>query len=833
MKRIIAVTVALIFTSQVFAQNYSSLHNLVIKFYGYQRAGLKDGRSYNLNNMEEHKGDNYNGSPLDGGWYDAGDYIKFGMPLSYTVYCLLKGYDIWPSSYEDNYSMSYGSADGIPDILNEVKFATDYLMKAVINENTVILDVGNGGDEHDTWGVKYGSGRSGGQIHTCSGADIPATYSACLALMSTLYRKHSESYADSCLEKAKTAFSFAKKKYDAGQHFCNPQPGDFYSYKDDQGNEQKNINERIAACGVELYRASDDSDPNMNTYETWARKSIVSMSTNMGYSFIGPLASFEVWRQGLGGSGALSTNIGFITSKIHTSGSFKDVYQNSGWGTARDVPTAAMEFGMAYVTTSDQNARDIYLNHAKNHIKWVTGDVSYNNYNGGKASFVIGHGSNYPTSVHYRPTYSGPRGGVVSGPGPDGAWYDGHENYQYTEVALDYNAGIAGAVAFLKAVSSASLVTNDFTVTPSTDLDLSTGKATIKAGFSKSVSWKITILGGCGTKTLSGNGSSINAEWDGSADEGYFLGGEEVIMRLELDENIPAIDIVKIKAKTIRIEKAKKIPQKDGDVVVDDFEDSDTINVLGGNWITFSTSTSTAHRTIKGFANEENSRAIKVTHSVVSDGPSLNSGIKATFNSEGTPVSLGSPKSIYFDLKASHPCNVRVELEQQNILDTAYYGAVIPVTTAMNSYRLEISDFFQPDWKTADVPLDLNNIVALRFTVYDSVGMLRNLFLDNVAIEDLTVSGTRVSSKPVSQSFRPLISSNVLTYNWVPNITEGAVKVSIFNIAGRRVISQSLNPVSGKPVSVSLHGLPKGIYTAIHTADGKMIGKNLKLTVCE
>ncbi|NLW30043.1 MAG: hypothetical protein GXY77_01140, partial [Fibrobacter sp.] len=351
MKRIIAVTVALIFTSQVFAQNYSSLHNLVIKFYGYQRAGLKDGISYNLNNMEEHKGDNYNGSPLDGGWYDAGDYIKFGMPLSYTVYCLLKGYDIWPSSYEDNYSMSYGSADGIPDILNEVKFATDYLMKAVINENTVILDVGNGGDEHDTWGVKYGSGRSGGQIHTCSGADIPATYSACLALMSTLYRKHSESYADSCLEKAKTAFRFAKKKYDAGQHFCNPQ-GSFYSYKDDQGNEQKNINERIAACGVELYRASDDSDPNMNTYEAWARKSVVALSTNMGYSFIGPLASFEVWRQGLGTSGALSTNIGFITSKIHTSGSFKDVYQNSGWGTARDVPTAAMEFGMAYVTTS-------------------------------------------------------------------------------------------------------------------------------------------------------------------------------------------------------------------------------------------------------------------------------------------------------------------------------------------------------------------------------------------------------------------------------------------------------------------------------------------------
>ena len=63
------------------------------------------------------------------------------MPLGYTVYCLLKGYDVFPSAYSDNYSWDYGAKDGIPDILNEVKYATDYINKAVISKDQIVLDV--------------------------------------------------------------------------------------------------------------------------------------------------------------------------------------------------------------------------------------------------------------------------------------------------------------------------------------------------------------------------------------------------------------------------------------------------------------------------------------------------------------------------------------------------------------------------------------------------------------------------------------------------------------------------------------------------------------------
>ena len=59
------------------------------------------------------------------------------------------------------------------DILNEVKYATDYINKAVISKDQIVLDVGKADEEHRTWGVVNGNGRSGDKIVLCSGADIP------------------------------------------------------------------------------------------------------------------------------------------------------------------------------------------------------------------------------------------------------------------------------------------------------------------------------------------------------------------------------------------------------------------------------------------------------------------------------------------------------------------------------------------------------------------------------------------------------------------------------------------------------------------------------------
>jgi len=835
MKKFFSISLVLITAFQAFSQDYQSLHNLLIKFYGYQRAGLKSGDCYNLNpgfQAGYHKNDNYNGKQLDGGWYDAGDYIKFGMNLGYAVYCLLKGYDMFPNAYDDKYKWDHSSgADNIPDILNQVKYATDYLIKAVIDENTIVLDVGIAQEEHQGLDapIPNSSGRSGNQIRLCSGADIPLTYAACLALMSTLYRQFDASYADQCLEKAKVAFKFGKKKCDQGGDknlFCTPQLKNnepLYDYpKDEETHEYilRSVNDRMVAAGVELYRATNDEDP---VYKQYAQKTIVGVTNCMGYSSIGPLASFETWRQGLTTSaGALANNVGFLETKIKTDGKFKGVYQNSGWGTARDIGTAAFEFAMAYITSSTDNARTKYLDLVKKHISWVAF---------GSQSYIVGFGNNSPKSIHYRPTRSGPAGGLVSGPDGDGNWQDNGENAQFCEVAIDYNAGIIGAVAFMRAYENpgdAIKLSKAFTANKTTDIDFSSGDVTFSATFSKSVSWTIKIVGSLGEKTFSGTGNSISQKWDGSADKGMILGGEIVKARLILEGAEVAIyDLQKAMPVALEITNVKKTPFGSSDVSIDNFEDNNTNNEVGGAWVAKGTGSGLAATRIS-LTEDDGSKALLVTLNCEENGYQTFSGVRTTFNSAGSAVSIGSSKSIAFDLKASDAFYVYVELEQSNITDSAYYGTAIPVTKSSNRYRLKISDFKQPDWKKNDVAMDLNKITALRFIVYDSIGQ-KKIYLDNVAIEDFSTNAVYLVKSVQHSTFKPVFFKNSLMYS-IPQGLNGVLDVSIYDVSGKLVINRVLNSRAGTTSSISFSRIPDGIYTVVNTVNGKIFGEKMKIS---
>lgn len=87
-----------------------------------------------------------NGKKVDvmGGWYDAGDQIKFTLNIAYTTYHLLLAYEQDPELFP----RIYNQANTLPDILDEALHGLNYLLKTHPQPDLFIIQVGDEKD-HD------------------------------------------------------------------------------------------------------------------------------------------------------------------------------------------------------------------------------------------------------------------------------------------------------------------------------------------------------------------------------------------------------------------------------------------------------------------------------------------------------------------------------------------------------------------------------------------------------------------------------------------------------------------------------------------------------------
>ena len=79
---------------------------------------------------------------LTGGWFDAGDYNKYVTFAHNPIHQLLTSYENNPEIFTDDWNIPE-SNNGIPDILDEVKWELDWLNKMVNADGTVILKIGS------------------------------------------------------------------------------------------------------------------------------------------------------------------------------------------------------------------------------------------------------------------------------------------------------------------------------------------------------------------------------------------------------------------------------------------------------------------------------------------------------------------------------------------------------------------------------------------------------------------------------------------------------------------------------------------------------------------
>lgn len=79
---------------------------------------------------------------LSGGWFDAGDYNKYVTFASDAVHDLLAAYEENPQAFSDNWNIPE-SGNGIPDVLDEVIWELDWLLKMNQEDGSTILKMGS------------------------------------------------------------------------------------------------------------------------------------------------------------------------------------------------------------------------------------------------------------------------------------------------------------------------------------------------------------------------------------------------------------------------------------------------------------------------------------------------------------------------------------------------------------------------------------------------------------------------------------------------------------------------------------------------------------------
>jgi len=80
---------------------------------------------------------------LSGGWHDAGDYNKY-VNFTWTTLCdLLLAYEENPTMWADNYNIPE-TGNGTPDLLDEIKYELDWLLKMQNSDGSVLSVIGGG-----------------------------------------------------------------------------------------------------------------------------------------------------------------------------------------------------------------------------------------------------------------------------------------------------------------------------------------------------------------------------------------------------------------------------------------------------------------------------------------------------------------------------------------------------------------------------------------------------------------------------------------------------------------------------------------------------------------
>ncbi|XP_056158884.1 endoglucanase 4-like [Syzygium oleosum] len=430
------------------------------------------------------------GVDLVGGYYDAGDNVKFNFPMAWSTTMLA-----WSVS---EFRKQMGQ--DLPHALDAIRWATDYFLKATIEPGLVYAQVGEPYSDHYCWErpEDMDTPRTPYSVSTESpGSEVSAEIAAALAAASLVFRSVDRGYSDQLLSRAKTVFEFADKYRGSyndsiGSAVC-PFYCDYSGYED----------ELIWAASW-LFMATKEPDywnyvvANMDNLQYCKFKTINSLP-NGGSSFaefgwdskhagINVLASKQIVMEDSNYTNLFVLNADrFVCSVLPESPTKYVKYSPGGLlfkegGSNLQHGTALSFLLIVYARYLNRANRDVQCGDVKAtpgrliQVARVQADYILGS-NPLNMSYMVGYGGKFPQRIHHRgsslpsldehPQHIGCKdwepyfessspnpnqltGAVVGGPDIEDRYNDSRAHFVHSEPTTYINAPLVGVLAFFK-----------------------------------------------------------------------------------------------------------------------------------------------------------------------------------------------------------------------------------------------------------------------------------------------------------------------------------------------------------------------------------------------
>uniref|UniRef100_A0A0D9X3T7 Endoglucanase n=1 Tax=Leersia perrieri TaxID=77586 RepID=A0A0D9X3T7_9ORYZ len=433
-------------------------------------SGLSDGAQYNVD--------------LVGGYYDAGDNVKFGLPMAFTTTMLA-----WSVL---DFGKFMAAAGELENARAAVKWGADYLLKAATaTPGKLYVQVADPNQDHRCWERPEDMDTPRGVYHVDvdkPGSDVAGETAAALAASSLVFRRSDPVYSNRLLNAAVATFEFADRHRGAYSdtlasvacpfycsysgyhdellwaatwlHRANPSNSSFLSY--------------VAVNGLQLGAGDDDFSFSWDDKRAGAKILLAKFFLRKKYN------NLEMYK---------AHADSYLCSLVPGTASF-----NAGEFTAGGLLFKSGSSNMQYVTTAtflmlayakylrssnstascgisgegDVSAGEIVAV-AKRQVDYILGK------NPAGISYMVGFGCKYPRRVHHRGAsipsvrahpgrigcdagfgylHSGEPnpnvlvGAVVGGPDSRDAFADDRGNFAQSEPATYINAPLVGALAY-------------------------------------------------------------------------------------------------------------------------------------------------------------------------------------------------------------------------------------------------------------------------------------------------------------------------------------------------------------------------------------------------